>query len=66
MTLAEYVQNLQELLPTWGDLEVVYASDDGERYHPVFYKPSLGYYVDGEFQTDHVMPASAIKAVCVN
>ena len=42
MKISEMIQNLQEFMEEYGDLECWYASDDeGNAYHQVSYNPSL-------------------------
>ena len=44
MKISEMIKNLQEFMNEHGDLKCWYAIDDeGNAYHPVFYKPSTMY-----------------------
>ncbi len=82
MTLKEYVEMLYELVQQnegYGDLEVVYASDDeGNDFNTVHCTPTLGFYNDREFRTDKyeydewgdedpgIDSEFKINAVCIN
>lgn len=41
MNLKEYIEKLQELYLEHGDLELIYASDEGNYYNKVIYNPSI-------------------------
>ena len=48
MKVSDMIENLQEFMEEYGDLDCWYAVDDeGNEYHEVYYDPSL-YYVDKE------------------
>lgn len=53
MKFREYLENLQELTkenPEILDMEVIAAIDDeGNGYNEVYYTPTLGIFIDGEF-----------------
>lgn len=59
MRVSEMIKNLQEFEAKHGDVECYYAVDDeGNAYHPVYFKPSK-YYVDedGEvYQLEEIAP----------
>lgn len=66
MTLKEYVKIITKLLkdnPEAKDYQVIASSDaEGNSYESVYYKPSLGYFKDNEFDTDQ----DNNNAVCIN
>ena len=69
MTFKDYVKNVNKFLkdhPESASCQVIYSADDeGNRFQPVLYTPSIGTYEDMEFNgnTDNnVYP----NAVCIN
>lgn len=51
MKISEMIENLEKFKKEHGDLECWYAVDDeGNEYHPVYFKPSK-YYYDEDYGT---------------
>ena len=45
MKLSEYIKSLNESLKNYGDLDVIYSSDDeGNDFKEINFIPSVGYY----------------------
>lgn len=67
MKLKHYVEHLNKLLennPAAGDMLVVYSSDDeGNDYNTVNFTPTVGYYLDREFEGED---GPDDNAVCIN
>ena len=46
MTISQMIKNLEAVMLANGDLECYYAVDDeGNAYHPIYFKPSV-YYIN--------------------
>ena len=69
MKLSKYIEELQYILDTEGDdLFLVYSKDDeGNEFSRVHYKPTLGYFDQGEFisQDDEDYSETA-NSICIN
>lgn len=67
MKLREFLLNLENAIEEHSDIlnyEVIYSIDDeGNKFHRVLFKPTLGFYDNdlGEFDDDHYL-----NAVCIN
>lgn len=47
--LTTYIEKLQELLQEYGDLELIYSTDDeGNEYNTVNYNPSIVNYIESD------------------
>jgi hypothetical protein len=66
MKISEMIVNLVEVLEKWGDLDVVYSSDEeGNSFHKVAYTPSVGFFKDNEFDSTEEGDEET-NAVCIN
>ncbi|MGB2185090.1 MAG: hypothetical protein ACPH5P_00275 [Akkermansiaceae bacterium] len=69
MKLTAYIAALNEIAHSHPNallMDVVYSVDEeGNRFQPVHYVPSVGYYEDGEFFY-HMSIQKPSNAVCVN
>ena len=75
MKLKEYLEKLQELYETYGDLELIYSSDDeGNNYDTVKYLPVIVNFkiCDKEIVTDEDIveyeydETDYSKVICIN
>ena len=70
MKLDRLIKNLQEIKRDVGNVEVVYSIDDeGNDFRPVYYDPTLGRMIDGEFASTNFIKGSKIPkdlACCIN
>lgn len=77
MKLAEYIEELKEILGEHGDLDLIYSSDDeGNRYDKVNYSPTILYaeedgnhystLCEGDFEDGEYDKGDFEKVVCVN
>lgn len=69
MNASQLIEQLNELIKTHGDLELVYAKDDeGNGYDKVFYAPSAGHYNENEkeFHSHSNKYKKKPNAICIN
>lgn len=73
MKLTSYIEKLQELLDEYGDLELIYSTDDeGNAYNTVNYEPSLVNYIASDREVIHEDDleewdeSEYQKVICVN
>lgn len=73
MKLKLYLEKLQELYETYGDLELIYSSDDeGNEYNTVNYEPSLANYIASdrgvihEDDLEEFNESDYQKVICIN
>ena len=53
MKLSDFISVCKNVLDEYGDLDVIYASDDeGNSYNDIYYAPTLGDYTGGEFTSE--------------
>jgi len=66
--ISRLIKNLQEILEERGDLNLVYSIDDeGNAFNYVYWDPTVGYYIDGEFLTeDQDNGVGMENVVCIN
>lgn len=64
MKLKEYVEVINEIIERFGgDLDVIYSSDEeGNSFDKVFYFPTTGVFVNGEFEDTDKNP----NCICIN
>jgi hypothetical protein len=75
MKLKDYLDGLLLLVkenPEYQDFEVVYSVDDeGNRFSPICYDPTVGFYEDGEFYCPHEfkdfdLTEEKPNSICIN
>ena len=73
MRLQEYIQKLQQILETEGDLELIYSRDDeGNGYDNVQYSPSVQFFninyfeVIAEKDLEEYEEDDYTKVCCIN
>lgn len=66
MKFKDYLKNLNEFVEQFPEIleyDTIYSSDsEGNYFEQVRYSPSLGYYEDGNFNTESDEPNS----ICIN
>lgn len=64
MKAKEYLEKLTVLVEKYPDAEVIVGTDnEGNRFYPVYYRPSTGVFKDGEFENN---VGKKVNAICLN